>query len=300
MNKKSILRATLLEIKERLENERKMNNNDIVKELQGRGYEAESHEVIKNGVSMKGIIIRSNDPITPILYTDDLVKMAEECGQGISDVADVLVKKYEQQKDIEIDVNQLMNRETILSHIYIGIQKKSGEKIEKKPCEFEGLEKYLYVKHSTKGRHYSLKLSQQIMGAINLSSDEAWHYAEKNTFAVGETQIQNVASMLSGMGYISDEVAEAESDFPQLYVVTNQAKYRGASAILDKAVLKEFGKKHKIKKLAVLPSSIHEMLVMPYNESINMDDLSFMVVDVNANKVEPEERLADRAYMIEL
>ena len=273
MNKKSILRATLLEIKERLE-------NDIVKELQGRGYEAESHEVIKNGVSMKGIIIRSNDPITPILYTDDLVKMAEECGQGISDVADVLVKKYEQQKDIEIDVNQLMNRETILSHIYIGIQKKSGEKIEKQPCEFEGLEKYLYVKHSTKGRHYSLKLSQQIMGAINLSSDEAWHYAEKNTFAVGETQIQNVASMLSGMGYISDEVAEAESDFPQLYVVTNQAKYRGASA--------------------VLPSSIHEMLVMPYNESINMDDLSFMVVDVNANKVEPEERLADRAYMIEL
>ena len=58
-----------------------MNNNDIVKELQRRGYEAELHEIVKNGVSMKGIIIRSNDPITPILYTDDLVKMAEECGQ---------------------------------------------------------------------------------------------------------------------------------------------------------------------------------------------------------------------------
>ena len=105
-----------------------MNNNDIVKELQRRGYEAELHEIVKNGVSMKGIIIRSNDPITPILYTDDLVKMAEECGQGISDVADVLVKKYEQQKDIEIDVNQLMSRETILSHIYIGnFQKQQGK-----------------------------------------------------------------------------------------------------------------------------------------------------------------------------
>lgn len=31
-----------------------MNNNDIVKELQTRGYDAELHEVIKNGVSMKG------------------------------------------------------------------------------------------------------------------------------------------------------------------------------------------------------------------------------------------------------
>lgn len=279
-----------------------MNNNDIVKELQRRGYEAELHEIVKNGVSMKGIIIRSNDPITPILYTDDLVKMAEECGQGISDVADVLVKKYEQQKDIEIDVNQLMSRETVLSHIYIGIQKKSDEKIEKKSCELEGLEAYLYVKHSTNDRNYSLKLSLMLMDAINLSSDEAWKCAEKNTFAKGETQIQNVASMLSGMGYISDEAAETEleSDFPQLYVVTNRAKYRGASAILDKAALKAFGNKHKIKKLAVLPSSIHEMLIIPYDGKVNLDELSLMVAEVNATQVEPEERLADRAYMIEL
>ena len=50
----------------------------------------------------------------------------------------------------------------------------------------------------------------------------------------------------------------------------------------------------------MLPSSIHEMLILPYNESINMDDLSFMVADVNATQVEPEERLTDRAYLIEL
>lgn len=78
--------------------------------------------------------------------------------------------------------------------------KNSGEKIEKKPCELEGLEAYLYVKHSTNDRNYSLKLSKMLMDAISLSSDEAWQYAEKNTFAIGETQIQNVASMLSGMG----------------------------------------------------------------------------------------------------
>lgn len=62
-----------------------MNNNDIVKELQTRGYDAELHEVIKNGVSMKGIVIRSNDPMTPILYTDDLIEMAEDCGQGVEE-----------------------------------------------------------------------------------------------------------------------------------------------------------------------------------------------------------------------
>lgn len=149
-----------------------MNNNDIVQELQRRGYKAELHEVMKNGVHLEGIVIISEDPITPIMYTDDLIE-----------VADVLIKKYEQQKDIEIDVNRLMSRETVLSHIYIGMQKKSDEKIEKKSCELEGLEAYLYVKHSTNDRNYSLKLSLMLMDAINLSSDEAWKCAEENTFA---------------------------------------------------------------------------------------------------------------------
>lgn len=277
-----------------------MNNNDIVKELQERGYEAELHEIVKNGVNLKGIIIRGDGPITPILYTDDLIEAAEKCDQGVEEVADVLIEKYEQQKDIEIDVNQLMSRETVLSHIYIGIQKKSDEKIEKKSCELEGLEAYLYVKHSTNDRNYSLKLSIMLMDAINLSSDEAWQHAERNTFADGETQIQNVASMLSGMEGIPDEAMEMESDFPQLYVVTNRSKCRGASAILDKSVLKAFGKKHNTKKLAVIPSSIHEMLIIPYDEQVNLDDLSLMVAEVNATQVEPEERLTDRAYLIEL
>lgn len=62
-----------------------MNNNDIVQELQRRGYKAELHEVMKNGVHLEGIVIISEDPITPIMYTDDLIE-----------VADVLIKKYEQ------------------------------------------------------------------------------------------------------------------------------------------------------------------------------------------------------------
>lgn len=36
-----------------------MNNNDIVQELQRRGYKAELHEVMKNGVHLEGIVIIS-------------------------------------------------------------------------------------------------------------------------------------------------------------------------------------------------------------------------------------------------
>ena len=42
------------------------------------------------------------------------------------------------------------------------------------------------------------------------------------------------------------------------YVVTNKSEYRGASAILNKKMLSEFGRKYNINKVVVIPSSIHD------------------------------------------
>ena len=50
----------------------------------------------------------------------------------------------------------------------------------------------------------------------------------------------------------------------------------------------------------VLPSSIHEMLILPYQGDMNLNDLSAIVREVNVVQVEPEERLADTAYLIKL
>ena len=50
----------------------------------------------------------------------------------------------------------------------------------------------------------------------------------------------------------------------------------------------------------VLPSSIHEMLILPYDDSIDMDVMSEMVREINATQVSPEERLTDQAYLIEV
>ena len=42
------------------------------------------------------------------------------------------------------------------------------------------------------------------------------------------------------------------------------------------------------------------MLIMPYNDDMNLDDLSDIVAEANMIQVEPEERLTDRAYLIEI
>lgn len=94
------------------------------------------------------------------------------------------------------------------------------------------------------------------------------------------------------------EYSEEMEDTTPLYVMTNTSKVRGASAILNKKALAEFGKKHNTDKVVVLPSSVHEMLLVPYTEEIDIDTFSEMVEEVNNAEVDQTERLTDRAYII--
>ena len=46
----------------------------------------------------------------------------------------------------------------------------------------------------------------------------------------------------------------------------------------------------------VLPSSIHEILLLPEEENMDAEGLNLMVSSVNASEVSPEEQLSDEAY----
>lgn len=189
------------------------------------------------------------------------------------------------------------DRDYILNNIYIGMQKDSTEDIEKKACDLEGIESYLYIRgDSDKDGYYSAKVSKAILDNANISECEAWEKAEENTNA--ETTITSMAKVMCAMMHM--EYSEEMEDIAPFYVITNKSKMRGASAILNKNALAEFGQKHNTDKIVVLPSSIHEMLLVPYTEEIDIDTFSEMVEEVNNAEVDPTERLTDRAYIITL
>ena len=87
---------------------------------------------------------------------------------------------------------------------------------------------------------------------------------------------------------------------PTQYIVTNTINFRGASAILDGEALKKLAERLSVQRFYVLPSSIHEMIIIPDDGKCNIEELSRMVQEVNQTQVEPEERLTDQAYIIEV
>ncbi len=52
------------------------------------------------------------------------------------------------------------------------------------------------------------------------------------------------------------------------------------------------------KELIVIPSSIHEVIVMEKLDGMDIDDIKEMVLSVNANEVSVEDKLIDNAYVI--
>lgn len=81
-----------------------------------------------------------------------------------------------------------------------------------------------------------------------------------------------------------------------MMVVTNEEGLYGAYALLDEEVLKEI--RERVGEFYVLPSSIHELIIVPVNapETVTAEHLRELVQAVNRETLPREEWLSDSVY----
>ena len=261
---------------------------DIIIELENRGYNVENHTSIKNGVEMNGIRFMNDSGICPVVYTDEIIENSESLYEAVEKVLDT----YNNADIMDFDKKKFLDIDFIMQNLYIGLQKTGTEDIVKSETDFEGIEKYLYIRIDGNA---SFKLTYRLLETLKIGDADIWKAAENNTFL--KTVIVSMAEKLSEL--TGNEIEDAEG-IPAQYIVTNAMNFRGASAILNVAVLKKLAQKLNVSKFIVLPSSIHEMIVIPDNGKCNIEEFNTMVKEVNETQVEPEERLTDRAYVIEV
>lgn len=86
------------------------------------------------------------------------------------------------------------------------------------------------------------------------------------------------------------------SDFP-MWVVSNQARFCGAAVLFYPGMMKRIEKKIGSGYI-VIPSSIHEFIIVPDNENIDMDGLAGIISSVNGDEsfISPEEVLSGTPY----
>ena len=77
-------------------------------------------------------------------------------------------------------------------------------------------------------------------------------------------------------------------------VLSSRQKVNGAAAILNDDTRQEIA--DKVGDFYVLPSSVHETLIIQKDAGMELRDLEQMVQEVNQTQVAPEERLSDHVY----
>lgn len=274
-----------------------MNRTEVVKKLNNRGFNAQERDVVKNGVVLKGIMVQPEENtgicISPIIYMDTVEEL-ENRGLKEDEIISYLIKLYEDNKKFEFNVDTLNDGNFVLKNIFVGLQKTSSENIVKKKTEFDEIESYMYINLIKNGQDSATtKVTAELLENAGISEDEAWIAAKENTYA--DTIIVSLLKVMClnvNMSYF-----EEMEDMP-IYILTNKSKIKGASAILNRKVLKELADKYCTDKIIAMPSSIHEFLVIPYKEQYDIDKLSEMVKEVNLIEVNPIEQLADKAYLI--
>lgn len=152
--------------------------------------------------------------------------------------------------------------------------------------------------HSNEQTQGTIKITKQIAEAWDKNENEIMDCAIKNAKELQPAKFRNMAEILSEMMDIPKEVIEnmyGDETMP-MYVLSNETNLNGAATMFYPDVLNDIRKQLKA-ELIIIPSSIHETIIVPYNDVMSERDISSIIQEVNTNELRPEEVLSDKAYM---
>lgn len=137
----------------------------------------------------------------------------------------------------------------------------------------------------------SCLITNEMAQEWQMDAQDLLKVARKNTQRIYPKRFVNLMELLFLM---SDGMYSAEEEIP-MYVLTNEQGMNGASCILYEGTLEECSRELG-GNFYVLPSSLHECILVPEHCVDEPKYLLEMVREVNASGVEPEDVLSDSVY----
>ena len=135
----------------------------------------------------------------------------------------------------------------------------------------------------------SATITEPMLKALGVSRDQLFRDARENAPKNRPAVLMN---MVSAIGQLTGEEIPMEES--PLMVAGVQGNVLGAAVICYPGFLESVFE--KIGSFYVLPSSVHEVLILPDDGEPKARDLNEMIRTINENEVLPQDRLSDIAY----
>lgn len=252
-----------------------------VKKALGPGVIVEQHTAVKNnGTVRKGLMIaRQGVNISPAIYLEEFYEQYQG-GKNIPELADIIRQIYERVK-----VQNSYPCENIFS--YEKIKHKIVYKLIQKDSNKDLLENVPFIPYLDLAIVFYVILETSEFGTATLLVKKE-HLKE---WGITKEEVEERAKVNTPK--LLPLKIEKLSEF--MYVMTNQAQNHGACALCYPNACKNAREKIG-ENYFVIPSSIHEMILVPESYGLSRTQLKTLAKEINATEVEREEVLSDNIY----
>lgn len=250
-----------------------------------------------NGTILCGLTIESTESnIAPTIYLNDSYTAFENGNCSLDEIADDILRIYMESKvDQPIDVSIFTDYSRCRSTItYKLINTEKNKELLKCIPHMEFLDLSIVFESILPGKYEgraSILVRNEHMQTWGITQDRLSEDAFRNAPLINRYNINSLKNVIQGM----DIIIEPGDGFIPMFVLTNEKYTNGAACMLYPEVLKNFSGKLG-KNIYIIPSSVHEVLLMPETDNMDVEAIQKIIQEVNDTKVDDVEILSYSLY----
>lgn len=272
----------------------------------GEGYYVDILKVDKmNGVVLTGLgIYQEQRELAKIQYLESYYE-EYKMGRTMEDIALCLVAEYMISPELGISIGDFMDFDMMKSKVVVrlvnlGRNREFLKGVPYIPVQDLAAVFYILCGMNEEGQ-YSTVVRDEHLSAWGVDSAALMKIALENSQRLLPVSFRPINDVLMGFTDIEDlpegmtleDIAAAPSS---CYVLSNRYTLYGASVVLYPGVLQKIADSME-QDLMLLPSSLHEFLIVNPDFTLSKEEALEMVEMVNQTEVLPEDFLADSVYM---
>lgn len=283
----------------------------------GGDYRLSLHKVPKNnGTVLDGLCIAGKDSnVAPAIYLNSCYRQYLN-GRPLDEITAELLTLYRDNETPDIpDCRRLADFNAMKDRIAFRLINKASnegllQEIPYMDWQDLALVFYLCVQEDQQGLMTAM-IHRQHLRLWNISLSELYRLALHNTPRLFPPVISSIARLIEELTDTAalcpaGEPADAatllqaktsdDGTAAPFYVLTNSCGINGSACILYPGVLKHFAEGMG-KDILILPSSIHEVLLLPDEGNVSCEALSRLISRVNRSQVPSWDRLSNQVYL---
>ena len=281
----------------------------LQEDLYGKGIEArlDMKSVEKlNNEGYDAVTVTPADSNIGVTLNVEAFYKAHESGASMDEVvskaSDTVIRGFDNQPSI--DVASLMDYEQMKDKLIMEVvstEANADMLANVSHVEMEDMSVvYRFVIDSNDDGRATILATNNMLEAMGITPEQLHEDALKNAPELKPAVITGMSEVMAEMmGMSPEEMAmmgmPTDPADEQMFVAIVPDKIHGAGVLayqdfMDQAAERVGG------SFYILPSSLHEVLLVPDNGQMNLQDLEAMVREVNATQVAPEDKLTDNEY----